>query len=235
MKFTGLIPLIPDINNPTLRNCYIVNLIHVVLFFVISLIVRGIINKKILQVNKKSEGNSNISSKMMLMIILVSGMMLCKKVYAIMGWTTYNFNIITLVISFIGIYFANIIIELIINSKSINRIKLYELLSETIIENIFFTTVFIVCMMIFTTVISNILIFTVVITSIYKVIKICRYKKWWSAIVYFLILGITATFASVSSMAIPDGGKGIYLERTVEEWRNGDYRIEGDLIIKRIN
>lgn len=237
----SFIDLVTNVNNPTLRVSYVVSLIDVLLFFLISLIIRCIINKKFLHKKQINKGNINISGKTMLTILLATIILLNKKVYAIMAMTTYGLDIITIMINFIGIYIANFVIELIINHKDINRSKFLEIFSETVIENIIFNTVLIICIMATNVVGANYMtiniIVTVIITSLYKVIKLLlnEYsisKKILIAILYFLILFAFGILTNCNIRENYYSENGIFLKREVEEWKNGKYRIEDNISLE---
>lgn len=222
-------------NNPTLRVTYVVSLIDVLFFFLISLILRYVVNKKFLQNEQKKQSNINGLNKTMLIIVFAIVILINKKVYAVMAMTTYYFNIITITIYFIGIYIANFIIGLIINRKDINKTKFLEMFSETVIENIIFNTTLIVSMMTINNYMTINIIFAVIITSLYKIIKILlkEYnvtKKILIVVLYILILFFVGTSCRITENNYD--GKGIFLKREVEEWKNGEYRIEDNISIE---
>lgn len=225
-------------NNPTLRESYVVNLVDVIVFFLISLIVRNIIDKKLL--NKKiNKDDVNISGKTMLTILIVASIILLnKKVYAIMASTTYNLDIITIMINFVGIYVVNFVIELITNYKNINKSKFLEIFSETVMENIIFNTVLIICIMTTNVFLSSFrvinIIVTVVITSLYKVIKLLLSehsvsKKALIAVLYFLILFAFGVFTNCTLRESYNSKNGIFLKREVEGYKDG--KIESNISI----
>lgn len=237
----SLTDLVANVNNPTFRESYVVNLIDVLFFFLISLIIRYIINKKCSHQNQKNKGNIKISSKTMLIIIFVITIMLNEKVYAEMAMTTYGLDIITIMINFIGIYIANFVIELITNHEGIKKTKFFEIFSETVIENIIFNTVLIICIMATNVVGANYMIIniiiTVIITSLYKVIKLLlnKYiisKKILIAILYFLILFAFGILTKCNIRENYYSENGIFLKREVEEWKKGKYRIEDNISIE---
>ncbi len=232
--------MINFVNNPTLRVSYVVNLVDVIVFFLISLIVRNIIDKKLL--NKKiNKDDVNISGKTMLTILIVASIILLnKKVYAIMAMVTYSIDIITIMINFIGIYVVNFVIELIINYKNINKSKFLEIFSETVMENIIFNTVLIICIMTTNALSSNFMIInsivTVVITSLYKAIKLLldKYrilKKVLISVLYVLILLMFGILTNCNLRECYNDKRGIFLKREVEEYKNGKYRVEDNILI----
>lgn len=229
------------VNNPTFRESYVVNLIEVLLFFLISLIIRRIINKKFLHKKQINKSNINNTSKTMLIILFAIIILLNKKVHAIMAMITYGVDTVTIMINFMGIYIANFAIELITNHKGINRTKFLEMFSETVIENIIFNTILIICIMTTNVVDVNYMIIniigTVIITSLYKAIKLLlnEYrisKKILITILYFLIL---LAFGIITNCNIRENyydESGIFIKREVEEWQNGEYRIRDHISIE---
>lgn len=230
--------MIDFVNNPTIRVTYIINLIDVIFFFFISLIIRYVVNKNFLKNEQKKQSNLKGLNKTMLIILFAIVMLINKKVYAIMAMTTYVVNISTITIYFIGIYIANFIIEIIVNHKNINKTKLLEIFSETVIENIIFNTILIVGIITSNNYyIGSTIIFAGGTTLLYKIIKILLKKdsvtkKILIVVLYILIL----LFVGRNGMIQRDKykGKGILLKRVVEGRKNSirdDISIEYDIDI----
>lgn len=230
--------MIDFVNNPTIRVTYIINLIDVIFFFFISLIIRYVVNKNFLKNEQKKQSNLKGLNKTMLIILFAIVMLINKKVYAIMAMTTYVVNISTITIYFIGIYIANFIIEIIVNHKNINKTKLLEIFSETVIENIIFNTILIVGIITSNNYyIGSTIIFAGGTTLLYKIIKILLKKdsvtkKILIVVLYILIL----LFVGRNGMIQRDKykGKGILLKRVVEGRENSirdDISIEYDIDI----
>lgn len=177
---------------------------------------------------------------MLTILIVASIILLNKKVYAIMAMVTYSIDIITIMINFIGIYVVNFVIELIINYKNINKSKFLEIFSETVMENIIFNTVLIICIMTTNALSSNFMIInsivTVVITSLYKAIKLLldKYrilKKVLISVLYVLILLMFGILTNCNLRECYNDKRGIFLKREVEEYKNGKYRVEDNILI----
>ena len=190
--------MIDFVNNPTIRVTYIINLIDVIFFFFISLIIRYVVNKNFLKNEQKKQSNLKGLNKTMLIILFAIVMLINKKVYAIMAMTTYVVNISTITIYFIGIYIANFIIEIIVNHKNINKTKLLEIFSETVIENIIFNTILIVGIITSNNYyIGSTIIFAGGTTLLYKIIKILLKKdsvtkKILIVVIYYYISTINS-------------------------------------------
>lgn len=237
MNFTDFI------NNPTLRVGYVVNIVDVLVFFLVSLIIRYVVNKKVLKKGQKKQSNAKSINKAMLIILFTIIVLTNKKVYAIMAMSTYGLDIITIMINFIGIFITNFVIELIANHKDINRTKFFEIFSDTVVENIIFNITLIVCIMTTNVIATNYMtnmtiniIITVAITLLYKIIKLLlnKYsisKKILIVILYSLIL---FTFAMITNCNIRqnyDSKNGVFIERKVEVWNNGEHRIKDNISI----
>lgn len=225
-------------NNPTIRVTYIINLIDVIFFFFISLIIRYVVNKNFLKNEQKKQSNLKGLNKTMLIILFAIVMLINKKVYAIIAMTTYVVNISTITIYFIGIYIANFIIEIIVNHKNINKTKLLEIFSETVIENIIFNTILIVGIITSNNYyMGNTIIFAGITTLLYKIIKILLkkdsvIKKILIVVLYILILLFVGRNGMIERYKYK--GKGILLKRVVEGRENSirdDISIEYDIDI----
>ena len=130
------------------------------------------------------------------------------------------------------------IIEIIVNHKNINKTKLLEIFSETVIENIIFNTILIVGIITSNNYyIGSTIIFAGGTTLLYKIIKILLKKdsvtkKILIVVLYILIL----LFVGRNGMIQRDKykGKGILLKRVVEGRENSirdDISIEYDIDI----
>lgn len=225
-------------NNPTIRVTYIINLIDVIFFFFISLIIRYVVNKNFLKNEQKKQSNLKGLNKTMLIILFAIVMLINKKVYAIIAMTTYVVNISTITIYFIGIYIANFIVEIIVNHKDINKTKLLEIFSETVIENIIFNTILIVGIITSNNYyMGDTIIFAGITTLLYKIIKILLkkdsvIKKILIVVLYILILLFVGRNGMIQRYKYK--GKGILLKRVVEGRKNSirdDISIEYDIDI----
>lgn len=227
-------------NNPTIRVTYIINLIDVIFFFFISLIIRYVVNKNFLKNEQKKQSNLKGLNKTMLIILFAIVMLINKKVYAIIAMTTYVVNISTITIYFIGIYIANFIVEIIVNHKDINKTKLLEIFSETVIENIIFNTILIVGIITsnnYYNYMGNTIIFAGITTLLYKIIKILLkkdsvIKKILIVVLYILILLFVGRNGMIQRYKYK--GKGILLKRVMEGRENSirdDISIEYDIDI----
>jgi len=223
-----------NIDNPTYRQGYVIELLGILLFFGITLFLRHKLNKSKKQI-KNLKNKRNVYQKnniMLIMFVICTILLFNKKIYAIMAMTYYFVDIITVLLNFIIIFIINLLIEIcIIHKNKFNKQNLIEIFSVSVIENIIFN-VTLIAMILFNDVLSNSymtinIIISTTITGLYKAFylnlrNISSLKKILILVIFFVLLLFSAYVTGGNiRMSLNSIGFCIYIKRAIEGYTNG--------------